>query len=294
LHGPAVGAKVAGHMPEEPPPLQNQSTPPPEPPRPPVPPTVWQRFMKLLGPVGAVLLLVVGKFKTVALLVVKFGLPVLKTGGTMALSVAAYAMLWGWKYAVGFVLLIFVHELGHLIVARQVGLKVNAMMFIPFLGAYVALKEAPKSAWIDACVSIGGPLLGALGAALCEVLHRATGNPLFRALAYSGFMLNLLNMIPVGFLDGGRIVPALSPWLWIAGLVVLVALIMQEANFMLILILILALPRVWSLFRPKTDEEVRYLEVTPGQRGMVAMLYFGLLVVLVLGMRMTHIDPGSL
>ncbi|MCX6954432.1 MAG: site-2 protease family protein, partial [Verrucomicrobia bacterium] len=110
-----------------------------------------------------------GKFKTIALLAVKFGLPVLKTGGTMFLSVGAYAMLWGWKFALGFVLLIFVHELGHLIVARQCGLKVGAPMFIPFMGAFIALKDTPKNAWIEACVGIGGPLLGTLGAALCEV-----------------------------------------------------------------------------------------------------------------------------
>jgi Zn-dependent protease len=258
------------------------------------PPTAWQRFTKRLGPVGVVLALVAGKFKTVALLAVKFGLPLLKTGGTMILSIGAYAMMWGWKYALGFVLLIFVHELGHLIVARQAGLNVGAPVFIPFMGAFIALKDAPKNAWIEACVGIGGPLLGTLAAAFCEVLFRVTGNPLYRALAYSGFFLNLFNMMPVGFLDGGRIATALSPWLWIAGLAVLVAMIVAHPNFLLILILIVSLPRVWSLFRPKTDEEARYFEVTSEQRGTMAVLYFGLLVVLVLGMRMTHIEPSSI
>ena len=86
------------------------------------PPTVWQRFMKVLGPLGVVLVIIVTKGKTIALLALKFGGPILKTGGTMILSIGAYAMMWGWKYAVGFVLLIFVHELGHVIVARQAGL----------------------------------------------------------------------------------------------------------------------------------------------------------------------------
>jgi Zn-dependent protease len=263
-------------------------------PEPPKPPTAWQRFTKMLGPVGVVIVIIVTKGKTIALLALKFGAPILKTGGTMILSIGAYAMLWGWKYAVGFVLLIFVHELGHVIVARQAGLKVGAPMFIPFMGAFIALKDAPKNAWIEACVGIGGPLLGTLAAALCEVWFRITGNPLYRALAYSGFFLNLFNMMPVGFLDGGRIATALSPWLWIAGLAVLVAMIVAQPNFLLILILIMSLPRVWSLFRPKTDEEARYFEVTPEQRGTMAVLYFGLLVLLVLGMRMTHIEPGSL
>ena len=290
----------------DPPPSASAKVPPPlqldfPRPAPPKPPTAWPRCTKALGPLGVVLVIIVTKGKTMALLALKFGAPILKTGGTMILSIGAYAMLWGWKYAVGFVLLIFVHELGHVIVARQAGLKVGAPMFIPFMGAFIALKDAPKNAWIEACVGIGGPLLGiggpllgTLAAALCEVWFRITGNPLYRALAYSGFFLNLFNMIPVGFLDGGRIATALSPWLWIAGLAVLVAMIVAQPNFLLILILIMSLPRVWSLFRPKTDEEARYFEVTPEQRGTMAVLYFGLLVILVLRMRMTHIEPGAL
>ena len=266
----------------------------PLPPEPPRPPTRWERFTKALGPVGLVLVILVTKGKTIALLALKFGAPILKTGGTMILSIGAYAMMWGWKYAVGFVLLIFVHELGHLIVARQAGLKVGAPVFIPFMGAFIALKDAPKNAWIEACVGIGGPLLGTLAAALCEGGFRVTGEPLWRALAYSGFFLNLFNLMPVGFLDGGRIVTALSPWLWVAGLAVLLGMIFTQPNFLLVLILLVSLPRVWSLFRRKTDEEQRYFEVTTEQRVTMAVLYFALLVILVLGMRMTHIEPGSL
>src|SRR5436190_267033 len=110
---------------------------------------------------------------------------------------------------VGFVLLIFVHECGHLLAAKRLGLKVGAPVFIPFMGALIALKEAPRNAWIEAQVGIGGPMLGTLGAGICEVIYLAGGNPLFRALAYSGFFLNLFNLMPVGFLDGGRIVTAL-------------------------------------------------------------------------------------
>jgi Zn-dependent protease len=230
----------------------------------------------------------------VGLLILKFGLPVLKTGGTMLLAIGAYALLWGWKFALGFVLLIFVHECGHVIVARQAGLKVTGKMFIPFLGAYVAVKDAPTSVWISACWAMGGPLLGALGAAACEALFRFTGNPLYRALAYTGFFLNLFNLMPVGFFDGGRVAPAISPWLWVVGLAVLLGMILMQPNFFLIIILVVSLPRVWSLFRPKTEEEARYFEVTTEQRVTMAILYFGLLVLLVLGMRMTHIEPDSL
>ena len=283
----------------DPPPSASAKVPPPlqldfPRPAPPKPPTAWPRCTKALGPLGVVLVIIVTKGKTMALLALKFGAPILKTGGTMILSIGAYAMLWGWKYAVGCVLLIFVHELGHVIVAQRAGLKVGAPMFIPFMGAFIALKDAPKNAWIEVCVGIGGPLLGTWAAALCEVLFRLTGKPLYRALACSGFFLNLFNRMPVGFLDGGRIATALSPWRWIAGLAVWVAMIVAQPNFLLILVLIMSLPRVWSLFRPKTDEEARYFEVTPEQRGTMAVLYFGLLVILVLRMRMTHIEPGAL
>ncbi len=248
-------------------------------------------MMKALGPVGALLLLIFGKLKLVLPFLIKFGGPILKTGGTMILSIGAYTLLWGWKYAAGFVLLIFVHEAGHWIVARQAGLKAGAPVFIPFMGAYVALKDLPPNAWIEACVSIGGPLLGSLGAAVCAAIFRLTGDPLYSALAYSGFLLNLFNLVPIGFLDGGRIAPAMSPWLWIVGLLVLLGMVISHPNIILIIVLVSSLPRVWTLFRAKTEEEKRYLETTPGQRTTIAILYFGLIAVLVAGMQLTHVEP---
>src|SRR5262249_46500674 len=157
----------------------------------------------------------------------------LKTGGTMLLSIWAYAQAWGWQFALGFVLLIFVHECGHLLAARRLGLNVGAPVFIPFMGALIALKEAPRNAWIEAQVGIGGPLLGTAGAAICYAIYRQTGNELFAALAYTGFFLNLFNLAPVGFLDGGRIVTALSPWLWLVGIALVGYLLLAHFNFLL-------------------------------------------------------------
>src|ERR1035441_8455250 len=184
------------------------------------PPSLWQRFKKSVGPVVVAIAAFFGKLKFALLAVVKFLPVILKTGGTMLISIWAYAMLWGWWFATGFVVLIFVHECGHLIVAKKFGLKVSAPMFIPFMGAFIALKEAPKNAWMEAWVGIGGPLFGSLGALACYALYPLTGNPMFVALAYSGFFLNLFNLAPFGFLDGGRIVTALSPWLWLVGLII--------------------------------------------------------------------------
>ncbi len=234
------------------------------------------------------------KFKFALIAVLKYLPIILKTGGTMILTIALYAFAYGLWFAVGFVLLIFVHECGHLLAAKRFGLKVGAPVFIPFMGAFIALKEAPKNAWIEAFVGIGGPLLGSAGALVCEWIYAATGNPMFRSLAYTGFFLNLFNLMPVGFLDGGRIVTALSPWLWLAGFAILLFLTITRFNFILLLILIASLPRLFSLFRAKTEEEKRYYEVTPEQRLIMGLLYFGLIAALVIGMQLTFIPRTSL
>jgi Zn-dependent protease len=244
-------------------------------------------FKKLFAPlvaVGALVLKFLGP-------VLKFLPVILKTGGTMMLSIWFYAMNWGWRFAVGFVVLIFIHECGHLVAARRFGLKVGAPVFIPFMGAVIALKEAPRNAWIESCVGIGGPVFGTLGAGFCDLLYLATGNPLYRALAYTGFFLNLFNLTPIGFLDGGRIVTALSPWLWVVGLAVMGFMAWSHPSFLLIMILVLSLPRLWSLFRAKTEEEKRFYEITPAQRWQMAVGYFGLIAFLVYGMHVTHIEP---
>ncbi len=283
--------------------MNEMSAPPPPPPPPlirsqaPTEASGSDKLKKLLAPLGVfgvLLLKFAAKLKFIILPALKFLPIILKTGGTMILSIGAYAMVWGVWFAVGFVLLILVHECGHLLAAKKCGLKVGAPVFIPFMGAFIALKEAPRNAWIEAQVGIGGPILGALGAAICEGIFLVTGNPMFRGLAYTGFFLNLFNLAPVGFLDGGRIVTALSPWLWLVGFVIMIGMTVLHPNFILVLILVMSAPRLFFLFRRKSDEERRYFEVTPGQRGIMALLYFGLLALLVLGMQMSHIPREML
>ncbi|SRR5260221_6318040 len=259
-------------------------------------PSFGQKLKKLFGPIGVALVVLTkfaAKIKFLLLPLIKFLPVLLKTGGTMVLSVGAYAMAWGWKFAVGFVLLLFVHECGHLLVARKFGLKVGAPVFIPFMGAFIALKEAPKDAWMEAWVGIGGPLLGTLGAVACAWVFVLTGNPFFRALAYTGFFLNLFNLAPIGVLDGGRIVTALSPWLWLVGAAIVLGMMILHPNFILGLILVMSIPRLWSLFRSKTPEEQRYFEVTPARRLIMAGLYFGLIAFLMFGMKWSQIAPGD-
>lgn len=252
----------------------------------------WQsRVKKALGPVGVALVLIAkffAKLKFFILPLLKFLPIILKSGGTMIISIGFYALLFGWEFAVGFVLLLFVHECGHLIVAKKFGLPVSAPVFIPFLGAFILLKDQPRNAWMEACVGIGGPMLGALGALACNGLGLMQDSPILLALASSGYFLNLFNLMPVGFLDGGRIVTALSRWLWLPGLAILLWFGWTYPNLIVWLILITSLPRVFSLFRKRTDEEERYFTVTSSQRWIMSVLYFGLITVLALGWHNVH------
>ncbi|HOX43634.1 MAG TPA: site-2 protease family protein [Myxococcota bacterium] len=275
---------------EAPPPAGPTPAFPPAP-APQHPPSRWAVLKKLLGPVvvvGLLLLKFGAKLKFLILPVIKFFPLLLKTGGTMALSLWLYAAHWGVAFAAGFVGLLLVHECGHLLAARRVGLKVGAPVFIPFMGAFIALKEAPRNAWIEAQVGLGGPLLGSLGAALCYAVYLGSGEPFWAALAYTGCLLNLFNLIPIGFLDGGRVATALSPWLWVVGLAVGLALAIYHPNLILFLVILAALPRVFWLFRKKSDQERRYFELRPGQRGLMAAAYFGLVLLLALGMQAAH------
>lgn len=138
---------------------------------------------------------------------IKFGAFSIKFFGIF-ISVAAYALIWGWPFAVGFVLLILVHELGHFVEARRQGLDPALPVFIPFLGAYVALRNAPFDPWRNALVSLAGPVLGGAASAVLLAVGEVRDDRFLIALAYSGFFLNLFNLVPIGFLDGGHVLRA--------------------------------------------------------------------------------------
>ena len=151
----------------------------------------------LLGKLLAPLVVAIG-------LIVKFGAFTLKFFGIF-LAVGGYALIWGWSFAVGVVLLILVHELGHYVEARRLGLDPQLPVFIPFLGAYVALRNMRFDPWVNARVSLAGPIAGGIGAAACLAAAESLDSDLLRALAYAGFLLNLINLAPIGILDGGHV-----------------------------------------------------------------------------------------
>ena len=203
---------------------------------------------------------------------------VLLTGGTMIISVFAYALIFGFWYAAGFVLLIFVHEMGHYLAARQRGLEVGLPTFIPFVGAWIELKEMPHDVETEAWVALAGPLLGTLGALGCYWLYRASGEALFLALAYAGFFINLFNLIPVSPFDGGRITAILSPRVWLLGAPFLVALFLWRPSPLLVLMALLAAPQLvkaWN-FDPQAPENAAYYSVAAAKRLEYALYYVAL------------------
>ena len=243
-----------------------------------------KKVLGILGAIGVVIMNFGGKLKFILAPLLKFFPVILKSGGSMLLMIGVYTSMWGWKYAVGFVVLLLVHECGHLVVAKYFGLNVGAPVFIPFMGAFIALKDAPKNAWIESWVGIGGPLLGSAGALACHLAGLSMDIPLLIALAWTGYWLNLFNLTPIGQLDGGRIVTAISPWLWIPGVGVLGYMAWTHFSIILLLVLALAIPRLISLFRKRTEEEQRFYEILPSQRVLMATMYFGLIAALAFAM----------
>ena len=175
-----------------------------------------QGLRKRLASALAALALLLAKAKSLLFLLPK--LKLLTTFGSMLVSVAAYALLFGFPFAVGFVALLFLHEIGHVIQLRREGIKASAPMFIPFLGAVISAKSMGKDAAAEARVGLAGPVLGSIASLVPLAVWLATGSDFWRALAYIGFLLNLFNLLPVVPLDGGRAMAALSPAIWLAGL----------------------------------------------------------------------------
>jgi Zn-dependent protease len=249
----------------------------------------WRRLFAPLGAIGLAILKFGAKLKALIFLLPK--IKVFTTSASMLVSVAAYSLIWGWKFAIGFVLLIFVHEMGHVLQLRREGIKASAPMFIPFFGAVIWAKSLGDNALAEARVGLAGPILGTLGSATLIPVAEATGNDLFTALAFTGFLLNLFNLLPVVPLDGGRAMAALSPWMWIVGFAALLAITIAFPNPILILVVLLGGLETWRRWRSrKSPAAQEYYKVSPRDRLLVAATYIGLIALLAFGMTETHIE----
>jgi Zn-dependent protease len=263
-----------------------------EPPRRPAP---VRGLRKRIGSAVAALVALVAKFGVAikALLVALPNLKLLVTAGTALVSVAAYSLFFGWWFAAGFVALLFVHEMGHVIALRREGIKASAPMFIPFMGAAIFSRSLGDNALAEARVGLAGPILGSIGAAAVAVVGELTGSSLLIALAYFGFFINLFNLLPVIPLDGGRAAAAMSPWMWFAGLFVMVALVfLNPGNPILLIIVLFAAYQTWHRWQQRKTrslQQAAYYRVAPRHRLLVFAVYVGLIALLVFGMSETHI-----
>jgi Zn-dependent protease len=207
---------------------------------------------------------------------------ILLSGGSMLVSIAVYAGMFGWKYAVGLVLLLLCHEMGHYIAARQRGLDVGLPTFIPFVGAWINLKTQSLNPETVAFVGMAGPLLGSTGAFLVYLVAEYYQLHWLLAIAYAGFVLNLFNLIPVVPLDGGHIVAVITPKIWIIGIPMLVALYFWRPSPLLIIIAILALPKAWAAIRGTIPAQTESQLTGNGLKARYAAEYLGLVCFLTL------------
>src|SRR5437764_8529955 len=210
----------------------------------------------------------------------------------MWVFIAAYSFVFGCPCAVGYGALLLVHELGHVIQLRREGLKASLPMFIPFMGAVISARSLGENALAEARVGLAGPILGSVGSVACILIWHLTGNDLWRALAFTGFFLNLFNLLPVVPLDGGRAMAAMAPWMWFVGFAALIPLAIIFPNPIMFLIVLIGGYETYKRWKLRRSGEIRqrdYYRVRPRDRALVAALYLALSAALVVGMNVTHL-----
>lgn len=200
-------------------------------------------------------------------------------GASMALSIAAYATKAPLPLVIGFTIIVLIHEIGHAVVIRAKGLRAGMMVFIPFIGGAVTLKDQPRSAYDDAQIGLAGPIAGTFASLVVLQLYKWTNTPLYLAIAAAGFAVNLINLLPIGMLDGGRISAAVTKWMWVLGGGALIYKVVKQPNPLMLVILLLVAFQVYaSIVREKGDDT--FYDVTLSQRTAIAVTYFFLVVFL--------------
>jgi len=209
------------------------------------------------------------------------GMALLKTFGSMAVSIVVYAILFqDATFAAAFVILMLVHEMGHVIANKYYGISASPPIFIPFLGAVINLRQRPPNAKAEAIIGIGGPVLGTIGSIALYIYAVHAGNSEMLLAAHFGFLLNLFNLLPVPPLDGGRVTAAVSPWIWILGLAGLAWLFFADLqaghfNWILILVLFYAFPRIKATLKGR-ERFSPYYQITKAASWSIAIVYLAL------------------
>lgn len=249
----------------------------------------WKRAGGVLAGAALVAAKLGAKLKVVLVALPK--LKLFTTSASMLVSIVAYQLIFGWAFSVGFVVLLLIHEMGHVIQLRREGVQASAPMFIPFLGAVIAAKSMGRDAAAEARVGLAGPILGSIGTLIPLVLWQLTGDDLWRALAYIGFFLNLFNLLPVLPLDGGRAMAALSPWVWGVGFAGLLALTFFFPNPILLLVIVFGGLESWRRWKNRNTPEARaYHDIPVRTRVAVAFVYLTLAALLAVGVSETYFE----
>ena len=249
---------------------------------------------KGIGAAGIGIALLLAKFKSVLLILLnlKWALVALKVfwyGGSFFLSLFFYAMFWGWKFGLVFVLMILAHEMGHYLTIRNYGLPARLPMFVPFMGAYT-VGGVPQDMEHDAYIALAGPLTGLGVAAACYGYGYAIHDPFWLMAANVGAFLNLFNMIPAMPFDGGRIAGALSPALWTFGFVAFLGLSLwlHVPLFFILLFGLLALPSAIAGYRGHVDP--RFASMTRAAKIRVGAWYLATMFALFYLMTVSHVN----
>lgn len=199
-------------------------------------------------------------------------------GGSILVTVAAYAMKFPLGIVIGFVVITLIHEVGHAVVIRSKGLRAGFMVFIPFIGGAVTIKDQVRTVYDDAQIGLAGPIAGTFASLVALQIFKWTSQPVYLLIAFAGFVLNLINLLPIGMLDGGRISAAVTKWMWVIGGAILTYKVVKQPNALLVLILVLSVFQVYaSIIREKQDG---FYEVTGAQRLAIAVAYFSLVIFL--------------
>lgn len=225
----------------------------------------------------------------------KFGailikLKVLTVMVSILVSIGAYSLLWGWTFAVGFVVLLAVHESGHALEMRRQGIPASAPMFIPFMGAVIGMRGRPIDAYHEARVGLAGPAFGSAASVVVALMAASRHSDFLQALAFIGFFLNLVNLFPALPLDGGRAVGALHPAVWLLGLVGLVGVEVWRPNPLILFIILIGGTELWRRWKGRHSMASRiYYNLRPSQRATIASAYVALVALCVVGMDATYL-----
>lgn len=224
-----------------------------------------------------------------------FKIPALTTLITLLISFGTYTLFAGPVAASGIVVMIFIHEMGHVVEIRRQGMQATAPVFIPFFGAAIFQRSHPRDALHQAQIGIAGPIAGTMAAIVALVFYTTTGWQFLLAWAAWGFFVNLFNMIPFGMLDGGWVLGAASKWFQVLGIgLMAIAVFFFHLFFspFLIVLLIMAIPTVIERFR--NDSAPYYQSVPAAARWLMGFAWLGLVAVLGFGLMQTAALSGFL